>query len=209
MKILSSIPNLITAANLMCGVFGIKFLMDTFAGGCLESNLNSIKKAACFVIVGAFLDLFDGLLARILKVDSKIGKYLDSLADLITFGVLPSFILYSLSTFGLQMFYAKSLNNFEIIKLGPLLLPIFTAYRLARFNTINDSEYFTGLSSTAVGIFTSLLAIMSGNKNSKVLQGIILDPYIILFLSLFLSLLMVSNVKFFSLKFIKDKKIDP
>jgi CDP-diacylglycerol--serine O-phosphatidyltransferase len=113
-----NIPNIITLANLTCGLFAIFFAF--------EGNL---VLSATFIFYGAFFDFFDGLLARILKVGSEFGKQLDSLADMVTFGVAPGMILF-------QLIYNSTVNSFSqsditqpnfFPSIIAFLIPIFSA----------------------------------------------------------------------------------
>lgn len=124
--------NFITLANLLCGVLG-----------CIEAVQWRFETAYHFLLVGALLDLFDGMVARALKSTSPIGKDLDSLADVVTFGVLPG-----LTMLGAMQFYQPSL-----LQWSALMLPLAAAWRLAVFN--NDSTQstsFKGLPTPAMGI---------------------------------------------------------
>ena len=117
MSIRKHIPDTITSMNLLCGVMGVIFTLK----GRPDTGF-------LLMIGGAVFDFFDGLAARLLKASSGIGKELDSLADMVTFGVLPS----------LMLFGAGGADN-VILKHIPLLLAVFSALRLAKFNLTNDS----------------------------------------------------------------------
>jgi len=141
-----NIPNFITCLNLVCGCLGILLL---FNGMPIE--------ASCLMFLAAFLDLFDGLIARALKVSSPIGKDLDSLADVISFGVLPGFI-----TLNLVMAIHKL--DFLIASIC-LIIPVFSAIRLAIFN--NDqgqSNMFKGLATPANALFWGCVNICFFNS---------------------------------------------
>ena len=121
-----NIPNLITLANLTCGLFSIIFAFQGL-----------LTTASLCIFLGAFLDFFDGLTARILKINGEFGKQLDSMADIITFGVAPGFIFFHFIFYlNNDMIFRHSMQN-KILYLPAslaLLIPIFAAYRLANFN---------------------------------------------------------------------------
>ena len=125
-------PNLITLANLTCGLFSIVF---AFQGNLDMSSL-------C-IFAGAFLDFFDGLAARLLKVNGELGKQLDSMADMVTFGVAPGFLMFHFMFYlSNDMVFRYSMSN-EVLFLPAslaLLIPILSAYRLANFN-IDKTKY--------------------------------------------------------------------
>ena len=121
-----NIPNIITLANLTCGLLSIIF---AFQG--------NLKMASLCIFAGAFFDFFDGLAARLLNVGGEIGKQLDSMADMVTFGVAPGFILfhfmYYLSNSTIFRYSIETDGLFFPASIA-LLIPILSAYRLANFN---------------------------------------------------------------------------
>jgi CDP-diacylglycerol--serine O-phosphatidyltransferase len=147
MMLKRNIPNYITLGNLICGCLGIQQL---FAG-------NPIL-ATFFVLAAAFLDFFDGMAARALKVGSPIGKDLDSLADVVSFGVLPGFMAYWL----MARPAISCVSDKEVMMCAgflfpaafALLIPAFSAFRLAKFNhDTRQTESFIGLPTPANGLF--------------------------------------------------------
>jgi CDP-diacylglycerol---serine O-phosphatidyltransferase len=143
-RIIKSIPNMFTLGNLYCGFLSIGFAAN-----------GEYKNAAILILIGMMLDSMDGRLARMLKADSTLGKELDSLADIVSFGVAPSFLVYY------TYFY-----QFEILGLAVAgLFPLFGAYRLARFNISTDKSslnYFIGVPITAAGGILALLTLFGG-----------------------------------------------
>ncbi len=138
MKIKSHIPNTITLLNLLSGVVGIIWVIN-----------GNILSGAYFIILAAIFDFFDGFAARLLKVQSEIGKQLDSLADLISFGVLPGMILFQM---------AKANNGIEWLPYLTLIVPLLSAVRLAKFNLdARQSDRFIGLPTPANALFISTL----------------------------------------------------
>lgn len=139
----SAVPNVFTFANLGCGVMS---LMMTFQ--------ENYKWAGIFILLACLADRYDGRVARFLNVSSELGKELDSLADLVSFGVAPSilaFNLYGLTNFG---FLGYSLV---------LLLPIAGAYRLARFNVTQFDGEFFGIPITFAGMFLAIYCLITMN----------------------------------------------
>jgi CDP-diacylglycerol--serine O-phosphatidyltransferase len=171
-RFIKGIPNIFTLGNLFCG-----FLSIGFAASAQYSN------AAILILIGMMLDSMDGRLARMLKADSNLGKELDSLADVVTFGVAPSFLVYY------TYFY-----QFELLGLAIAgLFPLFGAYRLARFNVSppnSSGKYFTGVPITAAGGIMALLTLF-GNYIPQIVTTVIFTA---------LCFLMVSRLKIPSFK---------
>ena len=178
----NNIPNAITSLNLLCGCLACIAAFhcnDTMCG-------SAIKGYECaFILIGlaAVADFFDGLVARLLHAVSAIGAELDSLADLVSFGLAPALILYN-------MMLGQGTGHWALVA---LMIPVFGALRLARFNVdTNQTTTFTGLPIPANAIFwigfTAWYAIHE------------MPLWIVLLLIVILSLLMVCNLRMFSLK---------
>lgn len=184
---LKQLPNLCTIINLSLGFFSI--LLAT-SGNCLN--------AAIFILIASFFDFLDGFLAKKLNASSELGKQLDSLADLVTFGVAPAILIYQL-LIDLPQIYSPYANYIVV------LIPIFSALRLAKFN-IDDSQQsnFLGLPTPANALFFVSIIIYMETSSFSVNDGF--NPYglIISFVILF-SFLMISKISFFSLKFVNYK----
>ena len=178
---LSWIPNFITILNLLYGCFGLIFL-----------HFGNINLAGWMLLGGVFFDFFDGMVARSLKVSSELGKQLDSLADLVSFGLLPSMIMFYLiskSTFSLVLPYCS------------LLITALSALRLAIFNVSKEqSNKFIGIPTTAYGVFISSLAIVFGQTKFVFLQNILESTNLLIGIVL-LSFLLVSKIPFMAFKF--------
>lgn len=173
---LRHLPNFLTCCNLFCGCLGIAGIMN---GWPIET--------AYFLWVAAVFDFLDGFAARVLKVSSPIGKELDSLADMVTFGVLPSVLMYSL--------LSKYTDN-EVIRSTAFLLAIFSALRLAKFNIdTRQSDGFIGVPTPATALFiTGLVFIPSAT-------GVDLSLPVLLSITILFSLLMVAPFPLIALKF--------
>jgi CDP-diacylglycerol-serine O-phosphatidyltransferase len=185
MAIKKHIPNTITCCNLVSGCVAIAY---AFSG--------NIELSFTWIIIGAVFDFFDGMSARLLNVSSPIGKELDSLADIVTFGVAPSTILFSeLSV----MSYPAILEPLRsILPFTAYIMAAFSALRLAKFNLDERQALgFIGLPTPANALFWGSLIIGAG----KWLEA---TPFMVFFLLggiLISSWLMVSEIPMFALKF--------
>lgn len=140
----SCIPNIFTFINLGCGVLSL-----------LYTTKGNFIVASIFILIAGLVDRYDGRVARFLQVSSELGKELDSLADLVSFGVAPSLLLY-------LMFDFNSFGPYGILGIALLVtLPICGAFRLARFNTSSFDGVFTGVPITIVGCFLALFALIT------------------------------------------------
>lgn len=140
----SSIPNILTFGNL---IFGLLSLLTTFHG--------NYKLSVIFILLAGLMDRYDGQVARLLQVSSELGKQLDSLADLVSFGVAPSMLIF---------------NLYDFISLGYigyvcfLIFPVAGAYRLARYNSSKFDNVYTGIPITLAGMLISLYALLTINS---------------------------------------------
>lgn len=144
MRLIKTIPNMLTLGNLYCGFLSVGFAAS-----------GQYRNAAILILIGMMLDSMDGRVARMLKVNSPLGKELDSLADIVTFGVAPSFLVYY------TYFFQFGLLGLMVAA----LFPLFGAYRLARFNISSDKtslNYFIGVPITAAGGILALLTLFGG-----------------------------------------------
>jgi CDP-diacylglycerol--serine O-phosphatidyltransferase len=171
------IPNFLTCCNLLCGCFGIVY--------CLEER--SIP-AAYFVWAAGFFDFFDGFAARMLKVTSPIGKELDSLADVVSFGLLPSLVMYKMLSASTSIFWLPYVAFF---------IAICSALRLAIFNVDEtQSDSFKGLNTPANTLFITSLPLVADRVGSWLYQD-----WILILITIIFSLLMVSRIEIFAFKF--------
>jgi CDP-diacylglycerol--serine O-phosphatidyltransferase len=172
------LPNLLTCCNLLTGSVGIVYLLQE----------PDPVPAAWFVWIALAFDFLDGLTARLLKVSSAIGKELDSLADVISFGLLPSVLVYTL---------LKEQSAAVYLPWIAFVIVVFSALRLAKFN-IDDTQTnsFRGLPTPANALFITGLPFLAGGPGEFLLK-----PYALAGLSVIFSLLLVSRVELFALKF--------
>lgn len=183
MKIVKHIPNTITSMNLLCGVLGVIF---TFQG--------ALDIAFYLMLAAAVCDFMDGFAARMLKAYSDMGKELDSLADLISFGLLPSLMLHRrLIEGGMTGFVAYI----------PLVICLFSALRLAKFNVDDrQGENFIGLPTPACAMWCGSL-IYSADHGVMSMANMLHDTYLIPIASVVLAILLVCEIPMFSFKFKK------
>ena len=191
-----NIPNLITLANLTCGLFAIIF---SFQG--------NLPTASLCIFLGAFLDFFDGLAARLLKVSGEFGIQLDSMADMVTFGVAPGFILFHFMFYlNNDMIFRHSMENssFFFPASLALLIPIFSAYRLANFNVdSNQTNSFIGLPTPALAIFIAAIPHIDFNR-----FPMFTDIQLLAILAIIMPLLLVVKMPLFSLKLSRDERVN-
>jgi CDP-diacylglycerol---serine O-phosphatidyltransferase len=178
-----SIPNFITCLNLLFGCVAIVYIFQ-----------NRLPDASWMIVYAAIADFFDGMAARLLKVHSPIGKELDSLADVVSFGVAP----------GMMLFQLIGTHPFNWIG---LLIPVFAALRLAKFNIdTRQTFYFIGLPTPANALFIASFPLIIRHDaywQSVYLSNISFTIWFFAGITLVCSAIMVSPVKLFSLK-IKD-----
>jgi len=177
--------------NLLCGVIGVIFTL-------LYGNMQA---AFLMMVAAAVFDFLDGLAARALGAYSDIGKELDSLCDLVSFGVLPSTML--------TMSMLKLRGEADIFCFIPLLLAVFSAYRLAKFN-LDERQHgsFLGLPTPACALLCSSLAAYMAASPESPLTFLGGTSWFLPVLSIALSALLVCEIPMFSFKFEKGKKAD-
>ena len=186
MRIIKHIPNTITSMNLLCGALGVIF---TFKG---ELNI-----AFYLMIASAVFDFFDGFAARLLKAFSPIGKDLDSLADMVSFGLLPAMMLHRRMVEG---------GVTGILSYIPLIIVIFSALRLAKFN-IDDrqTENFLGLPTPACAMWCGAL-ICAADNGVMTSVAMLHNPFFIPVASVILAFLLVCEIPMLSIKFKKGSQ---
>ena len=200
------IPNLLTLGNLFCGTIATILAVQ-----------GDFVTAGLFVVIGIFLDFFDGFAARLLKVSGELGKQLDSLADMVTSGVVPGIIMFNL-------LYQSSFKNLDtqLVDSGippntiimsndyisswvpyiGLLLTLGAGYRLAKFNIdTRQSESFIGLPTPAMSLFVISLPLIQEYATNVWVQSLISNNYFLIAVTLVLTYLMNAEIPLFSLKF--------
>jgi|SRR5690554_3374739 len=180
------LPNFITCLNLFSGCIGTVFAFN-----------GELKTAAYFVILSAVFDFFDGFIARLLDVKSTIGKELDSLADMVSFGFLPGLVMFQL--IGLSLAESSTFNTSLTISLPYLafLITVFSALRLAKFNIdTRQSIDFIGLNTPMNTLFIVSLPFI--REDYPVLMS---STFLLLGITFLMSYLLVGEFRLFSLKF--------
>ena len=209
------IPNLFTLLNLFFGCLAVILILQNGVTALDNPDGSGVQfigmpektgLASLFIGLAALVDFLDGLVARLFKATSPIGKELDSLADVVSFGVAPGMILYQL----LRLSWATQANGLDVSVvwlLPALLIPCAAAYRLARFN-IDDSQQcgFKGVPTPAVGLLIASLPLISWYTNSRVVEEALLNKWVLYALILLVAYLMTSNLPLMALKF-KDASL--
>ena len=181
------VPNFITLLNLLSGGIAVIFAVK-----------GDLSTAALFVFFGIFFDFFDGFLARKLNVSSEMGLQLDSLADLVTSGLVPALVLINLIE--LSILPWQDTNCF-LPYLGLLVL-LCSAYRLAKFNiSTEQSQFFIGLPTPANALLIMSLPLVLDYQNSDSYNALILNPFFLVVVTLLSSFLLNAPVKLIALKF--------
>ena len=190
-KIRRNIPNAITCGNLLCGCLAI---VQAFDGNLIQ--------ATYLVGIAAVLDFFDGFTARLLHVTSPIGKDLDSLADMVTFGVVPGVVMFQL----LQTATLFKIDQpvWHYLPYIAFLIPIFSGIRLAKFNNdVRQAESFIGVNTPANSMLICSLPLIigTGDQSERTLALLVLNPYLLVTITVVMSALLVSELPIFSFKF--------
>ena len=198
-----SVPNFFTIANLIGGLLAIQF-----------SLTGHLDWAPYCIFAAIIFDFFDGFMAGILKVKSDKGKQMDSLADIVTFGVAPGFIVFSLFQF-IKENYSIVINDEAswviYLEYFAFIIPVFALFRLAKYNVdTKQSTSFIGVPTATMAIFFASFPILTDDAvfepnsiKSFVLENILLNPYALIILTLVFSILMVAKIPLFALKFKK------
>ena len=195
MNIKKHIPNTLTCGNLVCGCLAIVAAFD-----------NNLVLSACFVGIAAILDFFDGFVARLLNVHSEIGKQLDSLADMVTFGVVPGIVLYKLLTNSITLQLENETDTLALsVAYLAFLIPIFSAIRLAKFNIdTRQSSSFIGVPTPANAILICsfpLIYTFQSQLGGFNISSILENCYFLIAMTLLMSFLMIAELPLFALKF--------
>ena len=185
MNIKKHIPNLITLLNLLCGCIAVVF-----------ASKQDFEAAFYFVCLGIFLDFFDGFFARLFKVASPLGLQLDSLADMVTSGVVPGFV----------MFYMMVNSQHEIAAFPELaylgfIITLGSCYRLANFNIdTRQTDSFIGLPTPANTLFIMSLPLIIKFSDSLLLLEILTNQWVLLAITLCSAYILNAEISLFSLK---------
>lgn len=197
LNIKQHIPNTVTAANLFCGCLAVVFI-----------SKSQMQWAAYMVFAAAILDFFDGMVARLLNVTGELGKQLDSMADMVSFGLIPGYMVYTWLT---QTVFCEDGTCWKamIMPYYGFLITIFSAVRLANFNIdTRQTQSFIGVPTPANALMIASLALM---PEGSFYQDLLRNHYFLTVLSVVMSYLLVAEIPLFALKFkhfrFKDNEI--
>jgi CDP-diacylglycerol---serine O-phosphatidyltransferase len=194
------LPNFLTCCNLVCGALGVLTILN-FGAPDIDNPLPTpLLPAAIFVWVACVFDFLDGFAARALKVSSPIGKELDSLADMVSFGLLPAVFMFdfirdqSRSAFTQEQFYSSPAMYLPFVS---FVMIVFSALRLAIFNVDEtQKDSFRGLPTPANALFITALPFLAFPGADS-----ILSPWGLVAITVVFSFLLVSRIELFALKF--------
>lgn len=188
----NSIPNILTASNLFCGSIAVIYIF-----------LGKADMVAWFILAALFMDFMDGFVARMLKVSSPVGKELDSLADMVGFGLVPALIMSRmLAELQGHSFPTMEMNLSEMGFLAGLLIAIFSALRLARFNLDErQSDAFYGLPTPANTILILSLWLIVEYWPENWLSPFLGNLYVLLAITAFSCYILIADVRLIALKF--------
>ena len=188
----NSIPNMLTLANMLAGILSIMVGMQ-----------GDLVLASYLILIGAGFDFMDGFAARMLKAYSELGKQLDSLSDLVTFGVAPGFILFNM----INLSHGQPGNSSSGGTLLPYLgfmIPLFAGLRLAKFNIDENQETsFVGIPTPAVAILVASFPLIKDMLyvDKGLIYMLITNTYFLTGVAVIMSLLMVLPLPMFAFKF--------
>ena len=187
MNIKAQVPNTITLLNLLSGCIALVF----------ATNAN-YEMAFLWVCTGIFLDFFDGFFARMFNVSSPLGLQLDSLADMVTSGVVPGYVMFRMINENMNL-------PFEYFAYFGFLITLGSCYRLANFNIDErQTDSFIGLPTPANALFIISLPVILFNTDSMIVREILINPYILLGISMLSAYILNAEIPLFSLKIKKN-----
>lgn len=188
MNLKKQVPNIITLLNLLCGCIAVVFVAEL-----------NFEMAFFFVSLGIFLDFFDGFFARLFKVSSPLGLQLDSLADMVTSGLVPGYVMYSM----LKMAHNPAETNTIVPYLG-FIIALGSCYRLANFNIdTRQTDSFIGLPTPANALFILSLPLVLKHSDSLIIFDILTNQGVLLIITVLSAFILNAEIPLFSLK-IKD-----
>ncbi|WP_455169264.1 CDP-alcohol phosphatidyltransferase family protein [Aegicerativicinus sediminis] len=202
MRVKAHIPNAVTLLNLLSGCIAVLFAVS-----------NNFIWAACFVFIGIFFDFFDGFLARKLGVQGPLGLQLDSLADVVTSGVVPGVVMYKMLALSLSVpatteieewnvLFTEAINWRHVVPLFGLFITLASAYRLARFNIDEDQQsFFKGLPTPANCLFIISIPLILEFEYFPLASKLLLNPWFLIFITILSCYILNASVPLFALKF--------
>lgn len=206
------IPNLFTLLNLLFGCLAIVFLLQNGIAiyGSPQGEMLILPEKIClaslFIGIAAVIDFLDGFVARLFSATSELGKQLDSLADVVSFGVAPGMIMYQF----LRLSFAGQEDGLDtsFIWLVPaFIIPCAAAWRLGKFNLDNSQQYsFKGVPTPAVGLLIASFPLIYWYSENQSVKDLLFNSWLLYAVILLLSWLMVSNIPLMSMK-LKSKGV--
>jgi CDP-diacylglycerol---serine O-phosphatidyltransferase len=191
------IPNIITLGNLFCGCLAVVFAFE-----------NQLVYSSYCVGIAALLDFFDGFAARLLNVGGEMGKQLDSLADMVSFGLVPAIVMYNLLSVSLELFLEHNPGvgpEYMNLNLIAFFIALFSALRLAKFNIdTRQSHSFIGVPTPANAMLICSFPLILKYQPmlfSFSLQNMILSPLFLILTTLTMSYLLIAELPLFAMKF--------
>ena len=200
---MKQIPNLFTLLNLFFGCLAIAFIMQYQPNGGLNLSGIAMMLGCFFIFLSAVIDFLDGFVARLFKATSAMGEQLDSLADVVSFGVAPGMILFKM----LELSFAgdTTVSNPLWLQVPAFIVPCAAAWRLAKFNLDKEQTYyFKGVPTPAAGLFIASLPLARVGRWD--VESLYSNPFVIYTIIIIVSFLMVSNIPMMSMKF-KNKTV--
>ena len=205
---MKQIPNLFTLLNLVFGCLAIVYILQAGIELVIDENgVNTIIlpekiwMGSVFIGLAAVIDFVDGFVARLFKASSAMGQQLDSLADLVSFGVAPGLIIYQF----LRLSFAGDQNGVDTsmaFLLPAFIIPCAAAWRLARFNLDTSQQYgFKGLPTPSAGMLIASFPLLYWFSNNATIVGVLQNKWFWYGVILFVSWLMVSSLPLMALKF--------
>jgi len=197
------IPNILTLLNLLAGLIAVILAVE-----------DNLVFAGLFVVLGIFFDFFDGFIARLLKVEGELGKQLDSLADMVTSGVVPGIVMFQLIRNSLDDWNTESLmpnslfeEDYSYLPFIGLVITLAAAYRLANFNIdTRQTSSFIGLPTPAYTLIILSLPLIMVCSDNELVIDLITNTWVLIAVTLLGSYVMNANIPLFSLKF-KDYSV--
>ena len=191
MSIRKHIPNLFTLGNLFCGTLAA-----------MAAVQSSYTFAAGLVVLGIVFDFFDGFLARLLGVQGELGKQLDSLADMVTSGVVPGLVMFRFYEDVMGTADLEVTHFLVILAFSSFLLTLGAAYRLAKFNIdTRQSDSFIGVPTPAMSLFVVSLPVIYEYGDLDFVNELLTNAYVLVGISIAFTILMNANLPLISLKF--------
>lgn len=201
MSIKKHIPNIITLGNLSSGLIAVLLILN-----------GNYVWAGFFTFLGAFFDFFDGMFARLLGVSGELGKQMDSLADMVSFGVVPGMAMYAMlklanANLANDIFYANENLNIlihtdAVYALPGFLITLFSALRLAKFNIdTRQTSSFIGVPTPAITLFVLSIFLISVLKQNEVIESLVATPWFLYLVTILSSHALVAELPLFAMKF--------